>query len=126
MGLPLSVASYFGNQLTKVQTDKPPKGFMSSALVAITVDASKAEDGHRYSASRLVRERSRLRRGYPPEYKLPARLDIGVAPGARAITAPKNTVSAVSSAKDSAVPEGIGNIMTENSSLPADGTREPQ
>lgn len=83
LGLPLSATTGFVNMTTSVRRTIPPKGYVSSVLITLTVDAECAKDAYRYSNSRILRERQLVRLGYPEGTVLPPRDDVGKPPPSR-------------------------------------------
>lgn len=84
-GLPLALACATGNRMAKVRQGTMPQETISSILVAMKVDAERARETHRYSASRILRERRRVRPGAPQRETVPRRDDVGRAADISAI-----------------------------------------
>ena len=80
LGAPLTLMSGIAASLTTVLIGAPPKSYVSSLLVRLTVDAERAAQAYQFSNSRILRDRTLTTLGLPKNHKLPARTDIGRAP----------------------------------------------
>jgi hypothetical protein len=78
LGTPLFIAYALTFWITTVRSNTLPKGYVSSALVRMTIDGNLATDVYRYSSSRQMRNSKLARQGFPTRPS-PAR-NIGTAP----------------------------------------------
>ena len=79
-GLPLALLSGITSCLATVCAGAPPKSYISSALIRISVDAQQAREAYRFSNSRILRNRRLASLGLPKDHRLPPRADVGQAP----------------------------------------------
>jgi len=121
VGGPLAAAFAVGNASAKVKVGSPTEGFVSSALLEISIDAEQARQAYIYSNDRLLRASKNKRLGFEADHRVEVRRDIGRAPGAEPILTGKPSLPINSN----------GTTMTQKASAmtkpqTADGTREPQ
>jgi 2-polyprenyl-3-methyl-5-hydroxy-6-metoxy-1,4-benzoquinol methylase len=76
-GLPLAAACGIVNGMATIREGIPPKSFVSSALIRITIDSGRAMEAYQYSKSRILRDRKLFQLGMPKDHRLPPREDLG-------------------------------------------------
>jgi hypothetical protein len=124
-GPPLALACGVANAMTSLRLDTPPRTFVSSALIRITIDSERAKEAYQYSNSRILRNRQLASLGLPKDYRLPPRDDVGRAPKLDYLLTGRD--SAASTPPSNSVTEQRPSGLDANEGdQPASGTREPQ
>jgi 2-polyprenyl-3-methyl-5-hydroxy-6-metoxy-1,4-benzoquinol methylase len=114
-----------GNRMAKAVSTLPRSGGVSSVLVDMMVDQSFAQEAYRYSATRVLRDRQRQRAGYPKEYRLPTRPNVGKAHVVDYILTGQGEPAKELAAIKANITKVNGSRMTETDTA-AEHTREPQ
>ena len=127
-GFPLMLASAITNRTATVREAIPPKSFVSSALIRVTIDAARASEAYQYSNSRILRDRKLAQLGLPRDHRLPPRDDIGKAPALNYLLTGRDKVALARSANTdtSASAQPTNGFEMDKATPPSEGTREPQ
>lgn len=120
LGLPLALACGIANGMAAIRVGAPPKSFVSSALIRITIDSRRAKDAYQYSNSRILRDRKLTSLGLPRDHQLSPRGDLGRTPDLSYLLTGRNSAAAPQSSNKTET-EVNGSTMDRFS-----GTREPQ
>lgn len=135
-GAPIAIAGWAASWATKVVRGKPPKGIASSIVLEIEVDAEAAVKAYDYSATRVLRERSRKMLGAvgPDRFSLESEFqpirDVRQILGDSTVAKPsiavqKGTIVAERPGVPMRQPEGAPKAP-EHDVMPHVGTKEPQ
>jgi hypothetical protein len=125
LGLPLAAACGIANGMAAIRVGAPPKSFVSSALIRITIDSDRAKEAYQYSNSRILRDRKLVRLGLPKDHRLPPRDEIGRAPALNYLLTGLAAPALSPPSNDTAI-ERKPNGFDMNETHSPGGTREPQ
>ena len=124
-GLPLAAACGIANGMATVRIGAPPKSYVSSALIRISIDSKRARDAYQYSNSRILRDRKLARLGLPKDHRLPPRDDVGRAPALNYLLTGRDGLALNPSSNRIDEMQTDGPDMNKASQT-FGGTREPQ
>jgi hypothetical protein len=125
-GLPLAAACGITNRMAAIRVGVPPKSYVSSALIRITIDSERAKDAYQYSNSRILRDRKLVRLGLPRDHRLPPRDDIGRAPPLDFLLTGQHKPATRPPSNDTVIEQQANGPDMDKTNRPSEGTREPQ